>query len=369
MVAARIYDMAFSLLPGMTIPVASAVLDRIGSAEQFFTLPFCELKEALRGSAGAIVNDCRAPALDMARREACFVSDKKIKTVFFTDSDYPSRLSMCVDAPLMLYSTGNTEILSGRHMVAVVGTRRATAYGIDFTLSLIRDLAEMLERPVIVSGLAYGIDAAAHRAALDAGVPTVAVVAHGLNTIYPAEHRSLAASICHSGGGLVTEYTSQQRIHRSSFLARNRIVAALCDVTVVVESDSHGGALVTARIAGEYGRQVCAVPGRANDRFSQGCNKLIYTNSASMIRGAEDVVDLMNWQAETKSAIPQFNFDIIEPEFQEIIDHLRKNPSHTAADMSHALGLSMPVITPRLMQMEMEDLITANPGGSFTLKV
>ncbi len=311
----------------------------------------------------------RRRMLDLAEREVEFVGKNSVCTSFFEDVAFPTRLAMCDDAPAMLYSLGSCN-LNARHSVAIVGTRNATPYGSNITRHLVEDLSHALDSLIIVSGLAYGIDVQAHRAALQFGVPTVAVVAHGLQTIYPADHRDVASRMVRSGGAIVTEYLSSAPVHRGNFLARNRIVAGLCDALIVVESDNRGGALVTANLAGAYNREVCAVPGRATDRYSRGCNGLIATRRASMIRDAADLIDLMGWTPRPQEGEQgSFDFGELSPKFKVIVDHLRQHPDHTINDMAAALAIPFPTLSATIMEMELDDILVALPGGTFQLNI
>ena len=226
----------------------------------------------------------------------------------------------------MLYGLGDTDLNNAR-FVSIVGTRHATVYGNSFVEKLVDDLAAKLdEKLVIISGLAYGIDIAAHRAALKNGIPTIAVLAHGLNTIYPATHRSAAVDIVKTGGMLLSDYRSIDTIHRGNFLARNRIVAGLCDFLIVAESAIRGGALVTARLASGYNREVMALPGRISDKYSAGCNELISSNIAALIildimtdRGEVMINDL---SARIDMPIHRLMGLLIDMEFRSLIAHI-----------------------------------------------
>lgn len=361
---------AFSMLRGMTPTQGRRILDRVGSVERFFELSQAELWQQM-GTASQVLTDAeRRRVLALAANEAKYMADNGICGAFIDDGDYPTRLSQCNDAPLMLYTLGEASAIDKSHMVAVVGTRNATTYGADFVRTLVNDLARTLDNVVIVSGLAYGIDVLAHKAALSAGIPTVAVVAHGLSTVYPADHRDIARRMCTAGGAMVSEYHSSAPVHKGNFLARNRIVAGMCDAVIVVESDTRGGALSTARLASAYDRQVCAVPGRVTDRYSRGCNALIYRNVASAIRDAGDLIDLMGWSARPAEGEQQtLQFAELTPEMQVIVDHLRQHPESTINEMVEALGIPYPSLSARVMEMEMEDILTANPGGTYSLNI
>lgn len=301
-----------------------------------------------------------------AKSQLQFVEDNNISIKFCVDDNYPHRLSNCDDAPVCLYSIGNCN-LDATHIVAIVGTRNATTYGIEVTRRLVHELHEKLDDVLIISGLAYGIDVAAHRASLSDQVPTVGVVAHGLDTLYPAEHRDVAARMVRSGGGLVTEYVAGARIHRANFLARNRIVAGLCDALVVVESDYKGGALATARIASLYGRTVFAVPGRVNDMYSRGTNRLIDNDTARILIDADSLIANMGWTPKAKDTAAGSPYPVQDhsPEHQELLDFIIEHPEATVNDICATLGLPFPKVQDRLFQMEMNDLIVSVPGGRF----
>ncbi len=360
---------AFSMVKGMTLSNAVALEEKIGNVDNFFDSRTEALWQAI-GAPKAFCSDGeRAKLLEKARREAEFVESNGVRAIFHTDADFPQRLTFCEDAPALLYALGPCN-LNASHVVAIVGTRRSTVYGNSFTAGLVADLAEKVDDLLIVSGLAYGIDVQAHKAALANGVPTVGIVAHGLKTMYPAEHRDIAARIIRQGGAIATEYPSDAPIHRGNFLARNRIVAGISDVVVIVESDVKGGAMVTASIASAYGREVCAVPGRSIDRFSSGPNALIYDRRASMIRGADDLIDLMNWPVKPKEgAQAEFHFIELTPEQRQVVEFIRENPSATINDMVHALSLPYQVLSARIMEMEMDDVLTAIPGGTYQINV
>ena len=361
---------AFSMIKGLNAGHAREILDATGSVDAFFELPQTELWMRL-GAVNRDLSDAgRQRLLDAAAAEAAFVEKHGIRIVLVGDSGYPLRLESCSDAPALLYIRGNMEAVDCNRAIAVVGTRNATAYGMEMTRRLVQDIADNIGDVVIVSGLAYGIDVHAHRAAMAAGLPTVAVVAHGLNTLYPADHRDVASRMLHSGGAVVTEYTTAAPIHRGNFLARNRIVAGLSDAVIVVESDSRGGALSTARIALNYGRAVGAVPGRVTDRYSRGCNNLIACDAAAIVRDAGDIASQLGWSLkEAQGSQASFDFGTLPPRQQRVVDHLRKHPSDTADDISHALGTDFATMSALLMEMEMDDVVTANPGGTYSVNV
>ena len=304
--------------------------------------------------------------MERAKAEQEFIEEKGIRAICLGDDDYPYRLSECDDAPPVIYTLGNAN-LNAQHIVSVVGTRRATEYGKDLCSSLVSDLARLLPGTLIVSGLAYGIDVCAHRAAIKCGLPTLGVLAHGLDRIYPSSHRSVAKEML-KDGGLLSEYMSKTEPFRSNFLQRNRIVAGLADATVVVESPSHGGSLVTSSIAQSYARDCFAFPGRVNDQFSIGCNELIARNSAALITSAHDLIEAMNWSSAVKGNTPveQELFPQLSRPEQELLDLLRVHSEGLQINqIVIALDVSVSKIMPVLFELEMKNLIRAVAGGKY----
>lgn len=332
--------------------------------DEYFSLPASALAARMRLRENLFDDKVRGQLLQRAADEYEFTGAHGIRTVMCTDSAYPRRLAQCDDAPAVLYVKGDADLDAAR-MVAIVGTRHCTAYGKSFVDKLVADMAEQLDGVTVVSGLAYGVDICAHRAAMAAGLPTVAVVAHGLNTIYPSDHRNDARRMVEAGGAVVSEYRSTDPIHRGNFLARNRIVAGLCDAVIVVESDIKGGAMFTARLGAAYDREVLALPGRTSDVYSRGCNALIAGMSARMIRGLDDLVAACGWVK--KPAEGSQKELVFEPtaEQQEVLDFLRANPRATVNEMSEALGSPYSRLSAILFEMEMNDMITALPGARY----
>lgn len=356
-------QIAFASYRNINIAAASRFESLGVEASDFFTLPSSRLA-TLTGMPSDYFDDGRrAKALAEADREANYINRKGINALYYSSAGYPQRLRHCDDAPAMLYSFGEIKP-APKHVVAIVGTRHCTAYGAAMTKALVDDLAAAVPDLLIVSGLAYGVDIAAHRAALAAGVPTGAVVAHGLNTLYPADHRNDARRIVTEGGFVATEYCSDAPIHRANFLARNRIVAGMADVTVIIESDFKGGAMATARTAAAYGREVMAVPGRATDTYSRGCNALLANQTASILRDASDLINLLQWKTE-KAPAAQPTLPFLTDEQELVLKVLAENPSATVNDLCSTLAIPYPKLTALLFDMEMADLVTPLPGGRY----
>lgn len=363
------YRIALSNIRGMGVDLARKLLDVTGDERTFFDMDERRLR-SITGSRSRIYQHAyRQEMLAKARREMEYLSQHPVRVRYFTDTDYPYRLLQAEDAPLVLYTAGECN-LNARHIVSVVGTRHATAYGIRICQELIADLAQKLPGTVIVSGLAYGIDITAHRAAMQAGLPTVAVMASGLNTIYPAAHRNDAAAMVRHGGMTLTEYTSQDVMHRGNFLARNRIIAGLSDCTVVVESAATGGALVTASLAMSYNRDVFAVPGRVNDEFSRGCNRLVQSNQAAVVTCADDLLAAMNWEpvpASAEEPVQRELFPELTQQEQAVVDALRELGEVHINDLSHHLKLPVYQVMATLVELDCRHVVMALPGSRYSL--
>lgn len=359
------YRIAFASLRGMNHALASEILGRVGSEQVFFDSTERQLS-ALMGFCNRLFDAAyRSGLLEKARKEVDFVLMNGIKAVYFTDDAYPVRLREAADAPLLVYMLGQTDLNRGRFL-SIVGTRHATPYGIDFVNRLVEELSERMAEPLtVVSGLASGIDAAAHKASLRRGVPTVGVLAHGLNMIYPAAHRSLAADMVHSGGALLTEYMSSDAINKGNFPARNRIVAAMSDAVVVAESAVKGGALITARLASGYDRDVFALPGRTSDRYSAGCNRLIFSNVAALAENADDVLRLMGWPAKSQEAVQKTLFVELSDGERAVMDYLAEHGEAQVNLLSVAVNIGIGRLMSTLVDLEFKGLVVPYPGGKY----
>ncbi|MCF0192497.1 MAG: DNA-protecting protein DprA [Prevotella sp.] len=350
------------------------LLEKAGSAQVLF-----EHKNDVR----AVLPECNRSIVEAFRQcdeamkraevELEFTQQHNIKCLTIGDNNYPQRLQECDDAPLALFYLGNAD-LNKLHIVSIVGTRRCTQYGKDVTEKFVRELKELCPDVLVVSGLAYGIDIAAHRASLSCGLETIGVLAHGLDTLYPAAHRTTAKQMVHQGG-LLTEHFQQTKADKMNFLRRNRIVAGIADATVVIESKYRGGSLSTARIANDYNREVFAVPGRLGDEYSEGCNKLIARNKAQIFTDASDFVQWMGWDygkqldKARKEGIQPDLFPILSPECQKIADVLKDNNDLQINILSVQSGISIPELSSLLFDLEMEGIVKALPGGIYHLNL
>ncbi len=362
------YRIALAGVRGMNRTLAEKLIELTGDVSTFFTLSQRELTDLTGWDSRLFSEVERGRALRDAADEVAFIRKNAILPLFFTDASYPQRLLDCEDAPLMLYYKGNSTPLAYPRVVSIVGMRHATPYGKSFVEALVRDLVEVTGNTLIVSGLAYGIDVAAHRAALRYGLPTIGVLAHGLDTIYPASHRSTAIEMLERGG-LLTEYTSRRAIYRGNFLARNRIVAGMADAVVVVESGIKGGSLVTASIAESYHRDVFALPGRIGDISSAGCNALIRNNKASLITSADDLLEAMGWAAR-KPQVVQATLSVeadesLTAEEQRVMQYLNKAGEGQINRMSVDLDCAVATLSALLVELEFKGKVTAFPGGVY----
>ncbi len=338
--------------------------------EEFFTMPTPELTGILGISGGKAFEKMeRDEALFRARKERDLMERHNIHGHFLLDDDYPVRLSQIPDAPVFLYKLGNAS-LDGEHVINLVGTRRPTAYGLNFCNTLVSDLAAYFPDLTVVSGLAYGIDAAAHNASLEAKVSTVAVMAHGLNMIYPSTHRDLARAILHNGGAIVSEYPFGEQPYRQRFLQRNRIVAALADATVVAESPIKGGAMSTANLAFSYSREVAALPGRSSDAMSEGCNLLIRKDKAHLVTCAADLIEMLGWQPLNVKIDPKQRnlFPELEGDAGLVYEALKFCQDPMQIDQIRQQTL-IPIsrLMTTLGELEFDGIIIRHPGNRYSI--
>lgn len=298
-----------------------------------------------------------------AEEEYRYIQDNGIQMMLFTEQDYPDKLKHCIDGPILLFSRGNIR-LQGRKIISVVGTRHMTSYGRAFCEKFIEDISPL--DPVIVSGFAYGVDICVQMLAVKHGLQTIGCLAHGLNQVYPREHRQYVRDV-EENGGFFTEFWSTSQPERENFLRRNRIIAGLSQATVVVESAAKGGSLVTADIASSYDRDLFAVPGRVEDVYSTGCNNLIKQNKAHLISSAADLVYILNWDLPDLAGrtVQKQLFIELEGEEKKIYEYLNSDGKQGLDTI--ALSCKIPVfrLSSTLLQMEMKGVIRPLPGKIF----
>lgn len=363
------YKIGITLIKGVGCNVAKNLIAYVGSVEGIFKESQKNLAK-IPGIGEVISRDIVAQnVLARAEQELEFIEKNKIQTYYFADKNYPYRLKECADSPIMLYSKGNCDMNNSK-FIGIVGTRNATETGKENCKKLIADLAAAQPNSVIVSGLAFGIDICAHKAALEAGLPTIGVVGHGLDRIYPAAHRPTAVKMI-GEGSLLTEYLSLTNPDRPNFVQRNRIIAGLCDATIVVESAARGGALITAEIANDYNRDVFAFPGRVNDEWSAGCNALIKSNKASLIETAEDLLRFMVWEKQqggAKQNIQTALFLDLSDEEQEIVSVLRQySEGIQVNELAIKIAKPFSKISSILLEMEFKGLVKCLPGSVYKI--
>lgn len=360
----HLYHIAATMLPGIGDILAKNLIAYCGSAEAIFVEKKSKLERIPGIGPQTAAKITSATPLLRAEKELAFAAKNNVDIYFYLDQNYPRRLAACIDAPIVLYAKGTAK-LNPAKSIAIVGTRKATPYGKEFTQQLLKELVPY--NPTVISGLAYGIDIAAHKASLDCGLPTVGVFAHGLDRIYPATHQKVAQQMLEIGGW-ISEYPSGTNPDRENFPTRNRIIAGLADATLVVEAAIKGGALITAEIATSYNRDVFAIPGRVSDVYSEGCNKLIYQNKAAILRHAQDLEFYLGWQNESISQQKQVQsklfIDITKEE--EPLADLLKTETKTHVD-SLCLTLQLPVskIVTMLFNLEMKGAVRSHPGKMY----
>ncbi len=359
------YQIALTLIPGVGSIKAKQLIAYCGSAEAVFK---ATPKELLRiPDIGKVLssNIVTARTLDRAKQEVEFMEKNSVEALFYLDKNYPERLRNCEDSPVILYKKGRAD-LNAQKVVSIVGTRHATAYGKQQCEKLVAGFTELGYHVVVVSGLAFGIDVCAHRAALKNKLPTVGVVGHGLDMLYPPQHSNVAAEMLEQGGALLSDFTSACTMDPANFVRRNRIVAGMAAATIVIESAAEGGALITAGLAFDYARDVMALPGRVGDKFSAGCLKLIKSNKAALVETAADVAYALSWDAPQKPAVqlPLFLPDLSENE-KQLLEFLSPSEAQGIDAICRGTALSMPAASAALLDMEFAGLVKALPGKMF----
>ena len=365
----QIYTLALTRVYGLGLVGACNLIREMGTAGDIFRYRK-ELPERIPGVTGKLVEALDCPeAFKRAEEELLFAEKNNIQCITFSDERYPARLRECEDAPLALFYRGNAS-LNALRVVSVVGTRHATPYGEEICRQFMKDLAEACPDTLVVSGLAYGIDIHAHRAALQNGLPTVGVLAHGLDRIYPSSHRETAVEMM-DNGGLLTEFMSGTNPDRQNFVKRNRIVAGMCDAVVVVESAAKGGALITAELAESYHRDCFAFPGKVTDTYSAGCNRLIKTNRSSLVLSAEDFIEGMGWKgAHTYKTQPiqRQLFPNLSEDETKIVEVLQKSEGSVQIN-TLVIETNIPIhqISTLLFELEMKGVIQVLAGSMYRL--
>lgn len=359
-----LYQVALTLVPNIGDVLGRELLQCIPNAQDIFKASFRQLS-AIPG-----IGEFRARSIRQfcdfrrAEEEIAFLRQQQIRPVFFTDKDYPKRLQHCYDAPLMLYYKGNADLNRSR-IIGIVGTRHCTAHGKACCEQLVHELIQ--DDVLIVSGLAYGIDICAHKAAIGAGIPTIGVVAHGLDRIYPPAHSSIARQMTVQGG-LLTDFMSGTTPDKQNFPRRNRIVAGLSDAIIVVESGLKGGSLITAEIANSYSRDVFAFPGRTSDPKSEGCHFLIRKNKAALITNAADLREMMGWNEKKISPSTQRELflHLSGPE-KQIVELFSVQPALHIDEIHFKSRLPASQMAAAILNLELQGVLRTLPGKLYEL--
>ena len=363
-----LYQVALSMVPGIGGVLARNLVAYVGSPEGIFkesTARLTKIPGIGEINAGRIKN---SEVIKAAGEELEFAAKHNIEVFFYLDEKYPVRFRQCSDSPIVFYKKGEVD-LDNPKAISIVGTRNATEYGRQMCEELLRILTEKGHKPLIVSGLAYGIDIQAHKSALKYQLPTVGALGHGLDKLYPAAHLKTARAMV-LNGGLITDFPSGTKIDPSNFIRRNRLIAGLSDATIVIESGEKGGALITADIASSYDRDVFAFPGRATDACSRGCNRLIKNNIAAMIENASDLEFQLGWESGTsrKQPVQQQLFVELTDEEMKIVDVLRAEGKNFIDHISQESRLPMNKVSSLLLNLEFKGIVEAMPGKMYKLK-
>lgn len=366
----KLYMIALTQLPRIGLKTLRELLDIAGSATALYdsrrdirdVIP--DASQELRETFAQLDTYLPRSVEEMEWAEKCH-----IQCLSYLDDDYPHRLKECDDAPMMLYYRGNADLNSQR-IISMVGTRRITEYGKEVCDNLVSSISQMCPDAIIFSGLAYGVDIHCHRASLKYGLDTVGVLAHGLDQIYPTNHRNTAVEMA-SRGGLLTEFMSHTAIDKRNFVQRNRIVAGCSDAVIVVESAERGGSLITASLGEGYYREVFAVPGRITDVASRGCNMLIAQNKATPLLSAVDLMETMGWQSQDvlreqiRDGIQQQLFPDLSDNEQKVLDSLRDAEGKQLSQLLADTHLPVGELSSILFNLEMKGVVKMMAGNRY----
>lgn len=358
------YTLALQRIPNLGDISAKKLLRKVGSAEGVFNEKKTNLAK-IDGIGVVRLKDFNLKhQLEQADEEIRYIEDNKVDWCYFQDKNYPEKLKHCLDGPILLFQRGNIDLVN-KKIISIVGTRKITTYGSNFCQNLIDELSPL--NPIIVSGMAYGVDICAHKAAIENNLQTIGCLAHGLNQIYPKDHKKYIKKI-EENGGFFTEFWSSDKFDKTNFLKRNRIIAGLSEATIVIESAEKGGSLVTADIAHSYNREVFALPGRATDAQSKGCNNLIKLQKAQVLTTSADIIYQLGWELKEPTQPRQTQLFVELDEEEKAIYRFLKEREKELLD-TIALECNMPVfkVATVLMNMELKGVVRPLPGKLFQL--
>lgn len=361
----KIYLLALHRLSQIGDATAKKLIEILGSAEAIFKEKTHNLEKINGLGTKRIYSLKKEFDLDSAERELKFIDENNIELLYFKDRNYPEKLKHCLDGPLVLFQKGNID-LKHKKIISIVGTRKVTSHGIDFTEKLLSDLAVF--DPVIVSGFAYGTDITAQKKAIEHKLQTIGCLAHGLNQIYPKVHKKYVDEVLNHGG-FFTDFCSDDDFERNNFLKRNRIIAGLSEATIVIESAEKGGSLVTAEMANGYNREVFALPGRHSDKMSIGCNNLIKKQQAMMMTSAADLIYMLNWDVEqnTKPNKQTQLFVELNDEEKIVVDALKSLQKTELDPLALSCQIPTSKLSSLLLNLELKGVIRPLPGKQFEL--
>ncbi|UII19303.1 DNA-processing protein DprA [Fulvivirga ligni] len=358
----RLSQLALNFIPGIGSYSIKQLVSYAGSASNVFQLTKSRLLKIPgigKVTSEAILNN---KPLEKAEQELKRAEQANIKILLYTDAEFPKRLKQINDAPSLLYYKGNSDLNTSK-IVAIVGTRNASEYGKEVTQTIIEKLKQ--HNTLIVSGLAYGIDIQAHKHALKNNLPTIGVMASGVNIVYPALHKQVAIDMTEKGG-LISEHPLDTKPEPHRFPARNRIIAGMSDAIIIVEAAKKGGALITAEIANSYNKDVFAVPGKIADKYSQGCNNLIKSNKAHLMTGVEDLEYIMNWQLDDEVPETVIDLENLSKEERQVILELKnENNSILIDNLSWKTNIPVNQLSSILLSLEFQGLVKTLPGKRY----
>jgi len=358
------YQVALTMIPELGPVRARLLVEHFGNASSIFKAKKKEISviEGIGEFSARSVKEWNG--FSDAEEEILFIEKHHIQPLFITDKNYPQRLLHCYDPPTLLYYRGVADLNSSR-IISIIGTRNHTEYGKQMTEQLIASL--QTQQVTIVSGLAFGIDSIAHKTSLQYQLPTIGVLGHGLDTIYPSQNKSLAKEMLQQGG-LLTEFRRNTKPDKHNFPKRNRIVAGMADATIVIETASKGGSMITAELAHNYNRDLFAIPGKITDHKSSGCLQLIKQNKAMLLTGSEQLLEVLGWQEKKKLIKKQKELFIELSDNEKIIVHLLKEDEATSIDVIFLKsGLSSSSVAAAILNLEIQNVIVSLPGKMYKL--
>lgn len=356
-----LYQIAITKIPLVGPVKAKNLISYCGGVKEIFNATAKELKSIPGIGQKLATNILKQEVLAEAKKEIEFLRKYQVQPLFYLNDDYPHRLKHYTDCPVMLYYSGQAN-LNQERIIAIVGTRKPNAYGIRACEKIIGDLCEY--QPLIISGLAYGIDITAHKHCIKKGIPTVGVLGHGLSRIYPHQHHQVARQMIRQGG-LLTEYTSKTTPEREHFPMRNRIISGLCDALIVVQTGRKGGSIISAEIANTYHKEVFAIPGRVGDKQSEGCNHLIKSHKASLIESAADIAYSMGW--DKPQTTPAKNKILLTSEEQKVYSLLKNTEAISIDKLTGVAQMESNQMAAILLHLEFKGVIQSMPGKRYAL--